>query len=115
MIAATMLVTAQALWKNAMIGVKIEPSIAFLVSRDFLNLIFSFYFMAGAFLYVITTVFYLYLFSRYSFYSIQSIMLVTSITLALMISVIFFKEPMTINRGLGLCLLILGIVIIYKK
>ena len=115
MIAASMLVTAQALWKSAMVGVKIEPTFQFLMSKTFFHLIFSVQFISGAFLYAITTLFYLYLFSKYSFYSIQSVMLVTSITLALLISVIFFKEPFSVNKLVGLSLLIIGIVTIYYK
>jgi drug/metabolite transporter (DMT)-like permease len=114
-IASCILVTAQALWKKAFSSVVFTFSSQFLLSKDFLKIIFSTYFMAGASLYVIATVFYLYLFNRYSFYSVQSIMLVASITLAFIIASVVFKEPVTVYKIAGLSLLIFGIVLIYKK
>lgn len=114
-IASCILVTAQALWKKAFSSVVFTFSGQFIFSKDFLGLIFSIPFITGAALYVIATVFYLYLFNRYSFYSVQSIMLVTSITLAFLLSVIIFHEPFNFFKLGGLALLICGIILIYAK
>jgi len=113
--ASCILVTAQALWKKAFSSVVFTFSAKFLFSKDFLGLVFSIPFMTGAFLYLVATVFYLYLFNRYSFYSVQSIMLVASITLAFLISIIFFHEAFNFFKLGGLALLICGIVLIYAK
>lgn len=113
--ASMMLVTAQACWKKAFSSVVFTFTKDFLFSNEFWKIIFSPYFLIGASLYLIATVFYLYLFNRFSFYSVQSIMLVCSITLAFLISIFIFKEPVTAYKIGGLSLLILGIVLIYKK
>jgi drug/metabolite transporter (DMT)-like permease len=109
------LVTAQALWKKAFSSVVFSFTKQFLFSKTFLLLIFSPYFLAGAFLYVCATIFYIYLFNRFSFYSVQSVMLVTSITLSFLISSYIFHEGVTVHKLIGLALLISGIVVIYKK
>ena len=113
--ASCILVTAQALWKKAFSSVVFTFSPQFLMSKDFFKIIFSVYFLTGATLYVIATVFYLYLFNRYSFYSIQSIMLVSSITLAFLIASFIFHEPVTAFKVGGLALLICGVLLIYAK
>jgi len=114
-IASSILISAQALWKKAFSSVVFAFSKEFLISNQFLKIIFSPYFLLGAFLYVTATIFYIYLFNRYSFYSVQSIMLVASITLSFLIASFIFKEPITLFKIGGLMLLISGIVLIYKK
>lgn len=114
-LASCILVTAQALWKKAFSSVVFSFSTNFIFSKDFFNLIFSIPFVTGAALYVVATFFYLYLFNRYSFYSVQSIMLVASITLAFLISVFIFHESFTVTKIAGLGLLICGIISIYTK
>lgn len=113
--ASIILVTAQALWKTAFSSVVFTFTKDFFFSKTFLSLIFSPYFIGGAFLYVGATVFYIYLFNRFSFYSVQSIMLVTSITLSFLISSYIFHEGVTIHKLIGLALLVSGIVVVYKK
>lgn len=115
MLASLILVTAQATWKKAFSTTSITFSQNFLLSKDFLKLFLSSYFILGVCLYLVATFFYIYLFNKYSFYSVQSIMLVTSITLAFLIASFIFKESVTVYKIAGLTLLIFGIVLIYKK
>lgn len=114
-LAAIILVVAQASWKKAFSSASFALSANFLLSKQFFSIILSPYFIFGSFLYVAATIFYMYLFSRFTFYSVQSIMLVTSITLTFLISAYIFKEPITLYKIGGLGLLILGIILIFKK
>lgn len=113
--ASVLLVTAQASWKKAFSSVTMKLSTSFFLSKEFLGLLFSPFFLFGAFLYVIATVFYLYLFNRYNFYSVQSIMLVSSITLSFLIASFIFHETVTVYKVLGLVLLIAGVFLIFKR
>ena len=114
-LAASILVVAQAAWKKAFSSASFTFSINFLLSKQFLSIVLSPYFIFGGFLYVAATIFYMYLFSRFTFYSVQSVMLVTSITLSFLISAYAFKEPITLYKIGGLGFLIFGILLIFKK
>ena len=114
-LAAIILVVAQAAWKKAFASASFTFSASFLLSKQFLSIVLSPYFIFGGFLYVAATIFYMYLFIRFTFYSVQSTMLVTSITLSFLISAYAFKEPITPLKIGGLGFLILGIMLIFKK
>jgi drug/metabolite transporter (DMT)-like permease len=109
-IVAFLLATAQALWKMA------GNDYATLVKNTELTIaIFqtaiSAKFIGGAILYIAATAIYIWLFSRYSFFSVQVTLISTSVILSVLISYFIFKEiPSSLNI-LGIAIILIGITL----
>lgn len=107
-IVALMLSAAQALWRVA-------------ARRDGITLatlpkvLFSPYFIAGAALYVVATLVYLYLQSKYDFSHVQAILVSLSLIASFTIAYIFFSEKFTTVNMLGVLLLLTGVYLILRK
>jgi len=114
-LASVILVTAQALWKHAFSTQQISFTSGYLFSKDFILSILSPSFIGGAMLYLGATFLYIYLFNKYGFYSVQSLMVVASITLTFIISIFLFHESVSGIQILGFVALIVGVVLIYTK
>lgn len=107
---ACLLVFGQTLFKLGVNSIgKLELSIS-----QIIYLIFNKYIFCGILLYAFTVIFWLYILSKGDLsyiYPIQSVCYI----LALIISIVVFKENVTLNRWIGSGIIMIGVYVISMK
>lgn len=106
LIAAVLLVAAQSFWKNASSSLGVSLSLKTLYS-----LIVTPSFLVGALLYVLATLIYIWLFSKYPYFSVQITLITFSVIFTLLVARLVFKEDLILINYLGVPLLVLGVVL----
>lgn len=109
---ALMLVTAQAFWRS-FVGQSKSPldgSITQILSR----FVTSPKVWAGAVLYIIATVIYFILLSKYKFFAVQTVMAGLAIIASTLLSYILFHDKITVLNMLGIVLVISGITLVFS-
>lgn len=112
---ALLLAVGQMFWKKAAVTYPELISNNVSSGSAAFQVIFSSKFFVGAFLYVVATLLYLWLFSRYPYYIVQTTLLVTSLVLTAMFSVLIFKEELTPLNLLGIAVILLGVFLVSAK
>lgn len=111
-ITALLLASGQSLWKKAAINFPIYLKNNTPLIPAIFKVIFSKFFIIGAFLYIIATLIYLWLFSKYPFYTVQISLVAFVIILSLIISNIIFKESINTINYIGVSLVLIGIILV---
>lgn len=106
---ATLLVTAQAVWGSA---IKQQHLLEGSWRTIATNLITSPRIWLGGFIYICATGVYFLLLSKVKFFSVQVAMTAVSIILSTILSVVFFKEALTIVNIMGMLLVLLGLTLV---
>jgi drug/metabolite transporter (DMT)-like permease len=110
---ALLLVIGQSLWKVA--------SKAFLVFKGkslftvLFKLILSWQFILGGVFYVVATLLYVYLFSKFPYFAVQLTLVSFSIIFSLLVSTYVFKEGLGLINYIGAFIIILGVVLVTWK
>lgn len=115
LVAAVVLAGGQALWKTAAVGYPKLITEGIPTFRAAITVLLSPSFIFGAILYVIATLIYLWLFSKYPYYQVQIILVSFSILASLMISRFIFKETFNLVNLVGMLLIIAGAALVTWK
>lgn len=107
-IVAFLLASAQALWRV----VAQEEGVT---ASNLMKVIISPYFVGGAVLYVIATVIYLYLQSKYLFTHVQTVLLASSLLISFIYASVFFSQKISIVNMAGFVVLLIGIVLVVQR
>lgn len=110
-ITALLLVCGQSLWKLA--ANNLDKSAPLIPSL--LKVLFTVQFIGGAILYVIATLAYVWMFSKYQYSSVQLSLISFSIILSSLMAILFFKEHFLPINFLGIAILILGLFLVTWK
>ncbi len=105
------IVMGQALWKLGQIRLQAHNQSFTVFSTKY---ILSKYFIGGALAYMIATVIWIYLLSKYDFnliYPMNSI----GYILAILLSLYVFNETIPVNRYIGVGVIIIGIIVLSLK
>jgi drug/metabolite transporter (DMT)-like permease len=106
-ITALLLVSGQSLWKMAASNLdKGSPLV-----QSLFKVLFTPQFLMGAFLYIIATLIYVWLFSKYNYSVVQLSLISFSILLSSAIAILFFKETFSIINYIGVIILIAGLIL----
>ncbi len=114
-ITALLLVTGQSLWKTAAGSYNVYLKNGASLFKALVMVLFSGKFLIGVAVYIIATFFYLWLFSRYHFYTVQVTLISFSIIFSLFVSYLIFKESMSIINYWGVILIIVGVFLVTWK
>lgn len=109
---ALILATGQTYWKKAALGFSMLKGAGRSLPQSILGTIFSLNFVVGAFLYITATVVYLWLFSKYPFSIVQITMISFGLILSTAISLIIFKENLTLLNFVGVGVIIIGVFLV---
>ncbi|MEI6266714.1 MAG: hypothetical protein WCP14_02390 [bacterium] len=112
---AALLATGQMFWKKAAVTYPTLIADHLSPTSAALRVIFSTKFFIGAFLYVVATLIYLWLFSKYPYYIVQTTLMVTSLVLTAAISVFIFKEELSLINLLGISIILFGVFLVSAK
>lgn len=105
---ASLLVLAQTSWK---IGVDLtKTSNATLGVKQVFSALLSLNFIFGAFIYVVATLLYLYLVSKYKFSTVQTLAIPLSLIFSILVSSTVFNEHITQKTILGVIIIVIGII-----
>ncbi|HBG81386.1 TPA: hypothetical protein DDW69_00940 [candidate division CPR2 bacterium] len=113
-ITALLLAIGQSLWKlsAAAFNNQGDESLIKAISK----VIFTPNFIIGAFLYIVATMLYLWLFSKYPFYAVQILLVSFSLIFSLLVSNFIFKEQINLVNYLGIPLILIGaVLVIWQK
>lgn len=114
LVTSFLLATGQTFWKKAALSFP-ENQKTYPLLKAVALVIFSPKFLIGALLYVMATLIYLWLFSKYPFYIVQISMVSFSVILSVLISYFIFKEQLSPLNYFGVLLIIIGIILVTKK
>ncbi|PIP31067.1 hypothetical protein COX25_01360 [bacterium (Candidatus Howlettbacteria) CG23_combo_of_CG06-09_8_20_14_all_37_9] len=114
-ITALLLATAQSLWKTSTNNFPEYTKNGLTLFQAAIKVLFSLHFISGAFLYIIATLIYLWMFSNYSFYAVQISIVSFAIIFSFLISHFVFKETANLTNYLGIPLILLGVLLIIWK
>lgn len=108
---AGLLVTAQTSWKLGVdnVGSPFKSDLTILSAIRFL---FSPLVLAGMVLYIVATLLYMYLLSRYEFSLVQSLAIPLSLIFSIVVAVSFFDEHLTLVNYAGLLIVVVGLVLV---
>jgi drug/metabolite transporter (DMT)-like permease len=114
LITAALLAAGQALWKSAAIALPaLQKNNS--IFQAIIKVLLSAKFIAGAFLYVVATLIYLWLFSKFPFSAVQITLISASLALAVLISHFIFKENLYLINYLGVLIILVGVSLATKK
>jgi drug/metabolite transporter (DMT)-like permease len=113
-VTAFLLSVGQALWKSAALGFSALQKENTLIGA-ILKVMFSVKFIAGALVYLIATLIYLWLFSKYPFSAVQITLISASLVLSVVISRFIFKETLNPINYLGIVIILLGVFLATKR
>jgi drug/metabolite transporter (DMT)-like permease len=111
-IVAGLLVIGQALWKSSAMAIS---NGSFSIINLITKVLLTPKFILGACLYVIATLAYVWLFSKFPYYAVQMSLVSFSLVFSFLISYFIFKESFSVSNFLGLALLIVGVILITWK
>jgi drug/metabolite transporter (DMT)-like permease len=114
-ITALLLAAGQSLWKMAALKFPIYQNEGLSLFVSGFKTLFSVYFISGAFLYILATLIYLWLFSKYPFYAVQVSLVSFSIIFSLIISRFIFKESVALINYFGIVLVLIGVILVIWK
>lgn len=105
---AALLVFAQSSWK---IGVELTKSSSGGTGfRQIFTTLISVNFVLGAFIYVLATLLYLYLVSRYQFSTVQTLAIPLSLIFSIIVAGVVFNEHITNWTIMGIIVIAVGII-----
>lgn len=113
-IISLLIVCGQALWKSAVVEMTAKHIQLFSAS-GFMQLILSPKLIFGTFVYGIATVAYIYLLSKYDYFQTQSIVVGCSLIFTLIVATVFFSEQPSMINAIGVCLIVLGSVLVIVR
>lgn len=108
---ATLLVIAQSSWKVFVDRHKELFSDGIQITK-LIPALFSFYFLVGLIIYVVATLLYMYMLSRYSFSMVQGLAIPLTLIFSMVVAVVFFGDRLTVINITGIALIALGIVLL---
>jgi len=109
---ALLLVSAQACWASA---IKADKPFSYPLGQAITTLLGNPKIWIGGLLYVVATLLYFLLLSRYKFFSIQTGMTGLAIVLSTLLSVVLFHEKLSLLNGVGMLLVLIGIFFVFSK
>ncbi len=115
MITTALLSAGQALWKRAAINFPVYIKEGSPLFKAVLQVLLSGYFISGAILYVVATLIYLWLFSKYPYFSVQLTMVSLAVVFSLLVSYFIFKEHISIVNFFGIPLILAGVILVTWK
>lgn len=114
-ITGLMLSAAQSLWKTSAVNFPRLTASGMSTVNAAIQVFFSLKFISGALLYVLATLLYVWLFSKYPFYAVQISLVSFSIIFSLIISNVIFKENLQLMNYLGIPLILIGVSLVVWK
>ncbi len=106
---AALLVAGQACWRVASASHAALFAGHGITFSKVLGFVFSPLTLLGTVLYVVATVMYMFLLSRYHFSTIQGMLVALSLIFSVLIAVVFFHERLSMVNIAGMVLLLVGI------
>ncbi len=111
LVVAFLIVGGQAFWKSA-VNVVSTHNLSLLSAAGFIQLIKTPAIYIGVVLYATATVAFVILLSRYKYFQVQSLVVGLSFIFTLIIAATIFGENIQIINILGVCLVLIGAVLI---
>ena len=111
-VVALLLVTAQAIWRSAVVNDKIFSGS---LAAAIVNATTNPKMWLGGLLYVATTILYLFLFSKFKFFIVQISVTAMALIIATAVSHFIFHEEITIMNLAGLLLVMIGLGLVVQK
>ncbi len=111
---ALLLVTAQSLWKVAVTHQETVATNAHILKK-LSGLLTSPLFIVGAVIYVIATLLYFYLLSKYQYSFIQMLVIPLSLVFSITSARIFFSENLQLINYIGIAVIVIGIILVSLK
>ena len=111
-VVAGTLVAAQSLWRSAVVGGGIFANG---LASAFGKMLVSPKMWLGALLYILTTMLYLFLFSKLKFFVVQVSVTGLALIISTIISYYIFHEKVSTLNIIGLMTVLLGIFLVFKK
>ena len=110
-LAALLIVCGQALWKSAVSDVT-QVHASLLSAGGVEHLLRSPKLYLGALIYIIATLGYIYLLSRYKYFQVQSLVVGGSLVLTLVLASGLFQEHVSVPNVVGVALILFGAVLV---
>jgi drug/metabolite transporter (DMT)-like permease len=107
-ITAILLSLGQALWKIAALKFPLHQKDGLSSFEATTKVLLSYHFILGAIIYVLATLLYLWLFSKYPFFIVQITLVSFAIVFSLTIATLLFRENISLINLIGIPLIILG-------
>lgn len=108
-----LIVTGQVLWKVAIDKNGGLINSKYTIIENILNVGASYYMLSGILIYLIATVYWMYLLGRYEYSYIYPLFSMTYI-ISIIFAAVFFNESITLFKVIGVLFIITGVVIIAK-
>jgi|GEM_PF-2765523 len=105
---AILIVSAQSSWKHMMSSLGKISSLSDLFTKKY-QIIFSPYFYLGIILYILATLLYFTLLSRFQFSVVQAIVVAGSLVISFIVASVLFKEHIMPFQYLGILLILIGV------
>jgi drug/metabolite transporter (DMT)-like permease len=113
-VTALQIIIAQSLWKIGLKKLDVPFDQDFIFSSHLLKFVFSFYILLGIIIYILATLTYLLLLSKYKYSSAQTVVVVTSLIFTFLSATIVFSERFKAINLVGVACLLLGVFLITK-
>lgn len=108
---ASLLVVGQTLYKYAVDRAAFEPTLGYLFSKQMLNFLLSWQFLAGLGAFMIASLISFWMLTRFQFSSIQAVTVPIVMALSYVVGAWLFKDTITGLNIFGLVVLIAGVVL----
>jgi drug/metabolite transporter (DMT)-like permease len=114
-VVGVLLVTGQALWKLAMGGALKAGGDFSAILRSPLQILLNPVFLLGCMIYIVATVLYMYVISKYNYGISYAMIVACSTILASVLANTLFKEQLTLVNVAGLLLVVGGVALLVRK
>jgi drug/metabolite transporter (DMT)-like permease len=111
---ALQIILAQTLWKLALKNLHEPFDKGFILSWSMLKFAFSFYVLLGVFVYILATITFFVLLSKYKYASAQTIVVVSSLIFTYLSATIIFDEHLKLINFVGIVFLLVGVFLVTK-
>ena len=114
LLTALQIVAAQTLWKTGLAHVGFKATKDYLLSEQIVKAIFSPMVLGGILLYGFATICFFVLLSKFPYASAQTVVVVSSLIFTFLSALLIFNEKFSPVNLLGICLLLVGVVLITR-
>jgi drug/metabolite transporter (DMT)-like permease len=111
---ALQIILAQTLWKQALKNLKQPFDKSFILSWDIFKFAFSFYVLLGVCVYILATITFFVLLSKYKYASAQTIVVVSSLIFTYLSATLIFDEHLKLVNFIGVAFLLVGVFLVTK-
>lgn len=114
LITALLIVSGQVLWKSAVVELE-QKNIELLSTAGLFELVTTYKLLAGMVVYLIATIAFIVLLSRFNYFQVQSVVVGSSLVMTLLAAMVMFGERPSILNVTGIIIIIIGSLLVITR